>query len=188
MARSVGQNSALVSDVNPDDKPTVGPSEEPLRPLAAEIRSHLDGVSELYNRLVLIVGTAGTGKTAALYQISTAMRIPYVNLNLMLSQRLLDFTSKARPLRVLKLFDEILGSAGGHILLVDNTEILFDPRLKQDPLRCLEAVSRNRTVVASWNGRLDDKDLVYAEPGHPEYRRYTDISGLVIDAAAMSAR
>ena len=30
--------------------------------------------------------------------------------------------------------------------------LLFDARLKQDPLRCLQGLSRNRTVVAAWTG------------------------------------
>ena len=165
-----------------ESESNAGPSGEPMSGLATQIRSHLEGANELYHRLILVVGEAGAGKITALYQLSREMGLPYVNVNMLLSQRLLEFTSKARPLRLLNLLDHILESAGANTVLVDNTEILFDTRLKQDPLRCLEAVSRNRTVVATWNGRIDANALVYAEPGHPEYRRYPDISGLVIDA------
>ena len=63
--------------------------------------------------------------------------------------------------------------------LVDNTEILFDLALQQDPLRLLQHASRNRTIVASWNGTVDDRYLSYADPGHPEHRRYPT-GGLVI--------
>ncbi|MBU0482850.1 MAG: BREX-3 system P-loop-containing protein BrxF, partial [Proteobacteria bacterium] len=42
----------------------------------------------------------------------------------------------------------------------------------QDPLRLLQGLSRNKTVVASWNGAIIDGFLTYAEPAHPEYRRY----------------
>jgi hypothetical protein len=160
----------------------VNPAPGPLSTLAAQIRDRLEGANELYHRLILVVGTRGTGKTTALFQLSKSMRLPYKNVNMLLSQRLLELTSKARPLRLLNLLDHILESAGANTVLVDNTEILFDLRLKQDPLKCLEAVSRNRTLVATWNGRIDANALVYAEPGHPEYRRYPDISGLVIDA------
>ncbi len=58
------------------------------------------------------------------------------------------------------------------LILLDNIEILFDVAFKQDPLRLLQRLSRNRTVVASWNGTVDDGYLVYATPEHPEYRRY----------------
>ena len=37
-------------------------------------------------------------------------------------------------------------------MLLDHLEILFDPALEQDPLRLLQGVSRDRTVVAAWPG------------------------------------
>jgi hypothetical protein len=58
------------------------------------------------------------------------------------------------------------------LFLLDNTEILFDISLKQDPLRLLQGLSRNRTIVATWNGCIEDEYLTYAEAEHPEYRRY----------------
>ena len=54
----------------------------------------------------------------------------------------------------------------------DNLEILFDKDLKQDPLRLLQSLSRNRSVVASWNGKKLKGKLTYAELDHPEYRGY----------------
>jgi hypothetical protein len=155
--------------------------------LAAKVRSHLEGAAQLYYRLILIVGPAGSGKTAALRELAGAMSLPYINVNLELSQRLLEYTSKARPLRLPRLLDEVFATGSADIVLLDNIEILFDPALKQDPLLRLQAASRNRTIVAAWNGRLSDGALVYAEPEHPEYRRYTDVSGIVIiDAAPKS--
>ena len=43
------------------------------------------------------------------------------------------------------------------MVLLDNTEILLDPALEQDSGRLLQLVSRNRTIVASWNGTFDDR-------------------------------
>ncbi len=57
-------------------------------------------------------------------------------------------------------------------MVLDNLELLFDVELKQDPLRLLQHISRNRNVVAAWNGHVDGGKLTYAEPGHPEYREY----------------
>ncbi|MCL4079017.1 BREX-3 system P-loop-containing protein BrxF [Coriobacteriia bacterium Es71-Z0120] len=44
--------------------------------------------------------------------------------------------------------------------------------LQQDPLRLLQGLPRNKTVVAAWNGTIVDGYLTYAGPSHPEYRRY----------------
>jgi hypothetical protein len=64
-------------------------------------------------------------------------------------------------------------------VVLDNLEILFDKDLQQDPLRLLQSISRNRAVVASWNGIMNSGRLFYAEPEHPEYRNY-DTAGVQI--------
>jgi hypothetical protein len=58
------------------------------------------------------------------------------------------------------------------VVLLDNIELLFAKDLAQDPLRLLQSLSRNRTIVAAWPGSFDGKYLTYAEPGHPEHQRY----------------
>jgi hypothetical protein len=66
-------------------------------------------------------------------------------------------------------------------ILLDHTEILFDVELGQDPLRLLESLSRNQTIIAFWNGQVRDGKLIYAEQGHPEYRSYTANDLVVIE-------
>jgi hypothetical protein len=154
--------------------------------LAEEIRAQLEGARNLYNRLVLVVGPAGTGKTAALRELCDGSGLPYVNLNLALSQRLLEHASKARPLRLRAALDDVMAKTEGDVVVLDNIEILFDPGLKQDPLRLLQLVSRNRTVVASWNGDAAARTLTYAAAGHPEHRRYTDVDTILVRAGRKS--
>jgi len=66
------------------------------------------------------------------------------------------------------------------MVLLDNLEILFDTSLEVEPLRLLQVSSRNRTVVASWNGRFRDGTLTYAEPGHPEFIQFKQTEAVVI--------
>lgn len=157
-----------------------------MNDLADKIRALLEGARNLYNRLVLVVGPAGSGKTAALRALCDGNRIPYVNLNLVLSQRLLEHASKARPLRLRGALDEVLAKAEGDVVVLDNIEMLFDPGLKQDPLRLLQLASRNRTVVASWNGDAAARTLSYAAAGHPEHRRYADVDIIIVRAGRKS--
>ncbi len=102
------------------------------------------------------------------------MRIgaPLININLELSCRMLDLTERQRALQVQRLLDQIAAQPESDPILLDNIEILFDIELKQDPLRLLQGLSRSRTVVATWNGSIENDHLVYAAPHHPEYRRY----------------
>ena len=89
-----------------------------------------------------------------------------------LSPLLLDLTERQRILQLPKLLEEIVSNAGGQLVTLDNTEILFTVALQQDPLRLLQGLSRNRTIVASWFGSIDGQDLTHAAPNHPEFRRY----------------
>ncbi len=127
---------------------------------------------ELYYRLILIVGPAGSGKTKTLQALRDHSGWPLVNVNLELSQRLLDLSEKQQALRLPRLLDDLAREQTGDGVLLDNTELLFHPRFQQDPLRLLQGLSRNRTIVAAWNGKIQDDYLIYAEPDHPEYRRY----------------
>jgi len=127
---------------------------------------------ELYHRLVLVVGRSGSGETSLLQEVSKQTGFRYLNLNLELSRALLELTERQRILRLPLLIDEIIGKTGEQVVLIDNIEILFEVSLKQDPLRLLQQISRNRTVVATWNGTIAGGYLTYAAPNHPEYRRY----------------
>jgi hypothetical protein len=149
-------------------------------PLADRIVRQAEQASGLYFRLILVVGPAGSGKTVALHEVQARMAASLVNVNLELSRRMLDMTERQRALQVARLLEEITGEAGGDLVLLDNVEILFDVSLKQDPLRLLQGISRNRTVVAAWNGTLVNGHMTYAAPGHLEHRRYAVRDFLVV--------
>lgn len=141
-------------------------------PLADKVIAKIDQVAELYHRLVLLVAPAGAGKTAALRHVHERTAIPLINLNLELSRRLLDLTERQRALQLPRLFAEVVDAGAGEVILLDNIEVLFAVPLKQDPLRLLQGLSRNKTLVAAWTGGIEAGHLVYATPDHPEYRRY----------------
>ena len=183
-------------------------------PLADQVLRKISEVCSLYYRLILVVGPAGSGKTSALQEVSASTSAPLVNVNLELSRRMLDLTERQRALHLPRLLAEIVGEATGDLpaaslaaqaglVLLDNIEILFDVHLKQDPLRLLQGLSRNKTIVAAWNGEVRterrglrtessaDLDsalstqssglyMTYAVLDHPEYRRYPIRDFLVV--------
>jgi hypothetical protein len=133
----------------------------------------------MYHRLVLVVAPLGAGKTAALREVAQQTGYNYINVNLELSRCMLELTQRQRQLQVPRLLRDIIRTAHEQAVLLDNLEILFDTSLKLDPLRCLQDVARDRTVVAVWNGTVSAGHLTYATPDHPEYRRYA-LEDLVI--------
>ena len=151
-------------------------------PLSHRIADRVPEAATLYHRLVLVVGQPRTGKTTALRDLADERGWPLVNVNLELSEQLLELTSKQRALRVPRLLGEIADGRPGDVLLLDNTEILFSTEIQQDPLRLLQGLGRNRTVVATWSGELDGDSLTYATPGHAEARRCPRPQVIVVPA------
>jgi len=150
------------------------PGDDPV----AAILSRIEDAEGWYHRLILVAGAGGSGKSAALRAVAQATAAPVLNLSLELSRRLLELTARQRVLRLPGLLDELIPGGRSPVLL-DNTELLFEPALRTDPLKLLQGAARNRTIVAAWNGALAGGWLTCAEPGHPEYRRYPR-AGLVI--------
>jgi len=146
-----------------------------------QILVRLSGVSDIYNRLVLVVGPAGSGKTSALRALAAQEDRPLISMGVELSRRLLDLTERQRVLQLPRLLEEIVLEKGPEPTIFDNTEILFNPVLKQDPLRLLQSLSRNRTIVASWLGTVAGTQLTYGTPEHPEFRRYATEGLLLVD-------
>lgn len=149
-------------------------------PIHDKIKRSLQTAEGLYYRLVLLVGETGSGKTGVLRDVAEEFGSSVINVNLALSGELLELTAKQRSLRLPGILDQIADQAQSPVVL-DNLEILFDKGLQQDPLRLLQGISRNRTVVASWNGTMNSGKLLYAETGHPEYRSYDAIDALTVE-------
>lgn len=151
------------------------------QPLSDRVIRTIDQAAELYHRLVMLVAPSGAGKTTALQDVHERTNAPLLNINLELSRRMLELTERQRALQLPRLLSEMVNAAQADVVLLDNIEVLFDVSLKQDPLRLLQGLSRNKTVVAAWNGSVDHEHMVYATPDHPEYKRYPLRDFLVVN-------
>lgn len=124
-----------------------------------------------YHKIALVVGPPGSGKTALLRALAEQQNMPLLNLGLALGAKLLPLTARERKLDASDIITDLFDSQESPALAVDNTEIVFDRALMLNPLGLLQAVSRTRLLVWSWNGSLEDNHVIYAYPGHPEYQR-----------------
>ena len=140
--------------------------------LTDEIRRHLKWAEERYYRIILFTAPSGCGKSDILNDISKKIRAPILNVNLELTQLMLDLSKQQRVFHFSKLFNKIINNINDDIVILNNIEILFDPVFKQEPLRLLQMCSRNKTLIISWCGTVENDCLIYAIPSHPEYRKY----------------
>ena len=144
-----------------------------------EILKVIESAQMLYHRLILVVGIPGSGKTQAIRKVAKAFETNVWNINYELSKRLLDYSQKSRGRETSIILRELLDSSNKPVFF-DNTEILFDKSLGQNPLLLLQGLSRNNTIVATWDGSVLGHNLTYAEPNHPEYQRYSTNNLIII--------
>ena len=140
--------------------------------LCEAVAEKIGHAENLYHRLVLVTGTDGSSGTTVLKEVAECFDASLVNVGLELSRRLLDLTEQQRRIQIPRLLGGIVAETASDVVLLDNIGLLFDITLRQNPLGLLQRLSRRRTVVAAWNGSIEDGHILHAVPGHPEYRRY----------------
>lgn len=125
-------------------------------------------------RIVLVTGSSAEERSAVLAQLMEHYDFPHVDIGVELSQRLLDSSSRKRPIRARTYFrdliDEAIEENDKQVVGLDHIELLFAPELELDVFGLLRSEAANRTLVVSWCGRAKEEGkVVYAEPSHSEY-------------------
>ncbi len=138
------------------------------------------------HKLILLLGGFGVGKTQALRAAADEVKGVYVNLNLRLTERLLQLPRSRYAdgvtvnTEIDVLCDEL--SAAGQPLLIDNVELLFSPELgKVNPVDTFKRISRQRPVVLALPARRDRNYAEYSTVGRQDYLRMEIGEYVVID-------
>lgn len=152
--------------------------------VVTQLEHAIQQAASQYFRLVILAGAPGSGKTTALQSVAQKADCELVNVNLELSKKMLELTRTQRSRQVERLLKEIIAIQPGDVVILDNLEILFDTDLEVEPLRLLQVSSRNRIIVASWNGSYVNETLIYAEPGHPEFAQFKQTEAIVLSVGA----
>jgi hypothetical protein len=141
-----------------------------------KITSEIDSLEFRWNKIIFIVGF----KEDEDRHFSKTLSIPYINLNLQLSEKLQNIPKSNIPLQIGEILNEILNLYHDSIIWLGNIEILFDKQLQQHPVRLLEHLSKRFKLLVSWPGQFDGKSLIYATPDHPEYFKYDEFEGKIV--------
>ncbi len=135
----------------------------------AQLIDTIRATQTAYHKLTILVGETHAGKTPLLKRIAMELDLPVLNLGLPLSQRLLSKSRRQISLQSADIATELIDEHISKGICIDNTELLFQGPLKMDPLAFFEKVSRNRYVIATWNGTFVNGELRFGEPGHPDH-------------------
>jgi hypothetical protein len=127
---------------------------------------------KLDERLVLIVGQPGSGKSKIMRELSAMRGWEYVDSRILVTEELLELMPKARPVEAPRIMDSVLGKLEAEVILLDGIQALFAPVLQLDPLSMLRRLSRKHTIVAAWPGQFENGKLVFNQDGRFPYREY----------------
>jgi ABC-type lipoprotein export system ATPase subunit len=144
-----------------------------------KILTNLQDFESLTFQLIVLAAPSGSGKTSILQEISKTKKYPLINVDLELASKLKDLSDLQRSLHTGQILTEIIDQYDTLPVLLDNIELLFDVSLKLNPLSLLKKISRNRPLISSWNGTVEDNRLNYAAQGHPQYSHY-DLDDIIV--------
>ena len=94
-----------------------------------------------------------------------------LNLNIKLAEELVEYPSEQRPLRANDEVMSIISRCNG-LTLLEDYEILFDPRYGIDAIKVFIELARRQKVVVKWCGRLNGNSLEYATPEYTDYHSF----------------
>lgn len=132
-----------------------------------------------YLKLVVLVAEDETKRSLLISDFAQSRGVDVINLNASLSGRLLERSAKERVSVILDELREIVDTSDT-VAVIDHCEVLFDKALKNDPLKLLENISRNKTILVAWPGSYRERKLIYATAEHPEHRCYENPDAIIV--------
>lgn len=145
--------------------------------MVQQIVQYVQEAEKLDERLILLVGQPGSGKSKIMRGLSAMNGWEYMDSRAMVTEELLELVPKARPTEAPQIMDSILTKLEAEVVLLDGIQALFAPVLQLDPLIVLRQLSRKHTIVSAWPGQLVNGMLIFNQDGRLPYREY-DATGL----------
>ncbi|MEO9209403.1 BREX-3 system P-loop-containing protein BrxF [Enterococcus gallinarum] len=98
-------------------------------------------------------------------------RVEFVKLNLPLSELLLEKSRRSWYLVASDFIKGIIEHSSEEVVLFDNFELIMNPELGVNFMDLLLELSKIKIVLIAWHYDVEGTTLIYAKPGHKEYRR-----------------
>ncbi len=140
-----------------------------------QIKSEIDSLGSRWYKLLFVCSEKQNNKGMA-----KQLNIPYMNLNLLLSEKLKDIPKSKYAFQVSDIIESILKENPSDTYWLGDIEILFDRQLQQNPVRLLEQFGKRYKLVVSWPGECDGNNLTYATPEHPEFFTCHETDGKIL--------
>lgn len=129
-----------------------------------QLKDAIEKAKENENKLILIVGLPGSGKSKLIHEYSKDCGIPILDL---------DTIFKDTNNNIAEVMDNFLVTYNKDVLLLDNKKILYAKDSNIDMLSFLKSLAQKLVVVATWNGKVDNNKLIHIRSKLPTDLTYS---------------
>ena len=129
-----------------------------------QLKDAIEKAKENENKLILIVGLPGSGKSKLIHEYSKDSGIPILDL---------DNIFKVTTNNIAEVMDNFLVTYNKDVLLLDNKKILYAKDSNIDMLSFLKNLAEKLIVVATWNGKVDNNKLIHIRSKLPTDLTYS---------------
>lgn len=110
-------------------------------------------LNEKENKLLLIIGEPGSGKSKMIREYSQETGIPIIDMD-----KIFINTASDQLMNEMKNF---LKTYHQKVLLLDNKKILYTKNSEIDLMAFLQEISKDIPVVATWNGKIENGEVYH---------------------------
>lgn len=129
-----------------------------------QLKDAIEKAKENENKLILIVGLPGSGKSKLIHEYSKDSGIPILDL---------DNIFKDTTNNIAEVMNNFLVTYNKDVLLLDNKKILYAKDSNIDMLSFLKNLAEKLIVVATWNGKVDNNKLIHIRSKLPTDLTYS---------------
>lgn len=123
-----------------------------------EIKTKLEAVKDAKYKLLLIVGKPGTGKSKLIHDYAQDTGNAILDLNAIFGEEVPEGSDSQY---ITNFMDGFLATYKPDVLLLDNKRVLYSKNSQIDLLSFLKNIAEKKTVVATWNGMVENGYLVH---------------------------
>ena len=117
-------------------------------------------------KLILLVGKPGSGKSRVLRELAQQKGYRYVECQELFTDELMEMLPGQRTKKAAEEMARALGRFGADVILLDGIADLYAPMLGLEPLDLVRTLSEEQKIIAAWPGLYEENQLRFEhQPG-----------------------